>query len=314
MLKILVTGVNGFVGKHLVRELVGSGHKVYGLGLGKVHPEISDLLTRYWPCDLTSVGDVKKLPLEKIEGIINLAGLAKVGPSFDQPELYKKVNVDVLSVVGNRIIDEKLSIRILAISTGAVYEAKQKLPLTEESELITSGSPYAQSKILMEQEAKNLIAKGLDCVIARPFNHIGPGQESGFLVPDLYQKIGLALSKNESLKIGDLSTKRDYTDVRDVVRAYSGLIAAPKLSQDTYNVCSGRSLPGEQILQLLLEAMNVSSKIHVEVDPSLIRPNDPADLYGSNKPLNTDTGWSPKINIEQTIKDFVSAMQSSGLR
>lgn len=313
-MKILVTGVNGFVGKHLVRELIDSGHIVYGVGLGGAHPEIRHLLTGYWSCDLTSVNDVKKLPLKQIEGIINLAGLANIGQSFDQPEQYKKINVRVLSVIGERIVEEKLPIRVIAVSTGAVYEASQKLPLTEESELITSGSPYAQSKILMELAARKLIDQGLDCVIVRPFNHIGPGQERGFLVPDLYQNIDLAMSENQPLKIGDLSTRRDYTDVRDVVRAYSELVSAPKLSQTTYNVCSGRSIPGKKILQLILKEMNVSAKIHVEIDPSLIRPNDPSDLYGSNDALNADTGWEPKIETEQTIKDFVSAMQSSGLR
>ncbi len=177
------------------------------------------------------------------------------------------------------------------------------MPLTENSALVTSASPYALSKIAMEQEAARLKKAGLDCVVARPFNHVGPGQEGGFLVPDLYQKISQA---DESLAVGNLKTRRDYTDVRDVVKAYASLVTAPALEHLVYNVCSGRSISGETILELLLDAGGKRSLL-LQQDPSLIRPNDPEDLYGSNDRLRQATGWEPTIPLEQTIKDFVAA-------
>jgi GDP-4-dehydro-6-deoxy-D-mannose reductase len=307
MKKILVTGVNGFVGRHLVREISARGHSAVGAGREETpHPEISSVLGSYFVADLTKADDVAKLPLEEIDVVISLAGLARAGDSFKDPETYLKINVDVATVLAKEIITQKLPIRFIAISTGAAYESHQPMPLTEESKLVMEGSPYAQSKILMEQELTKLRAQGLDCVIVRPLNHIGPGQEPGFLVPDLYQKITKAQKDSEPIKVGDLSTKRDYTDVRDVARAYVTLAEAEKLEHDLYNVCSGKSVAGEDILKTLLEQMAVSQEVKIEQDPALIRPNDPKDLYGSNQRISSVADWHPTIPLGKTIADFVA--------
>src|SRR5690606_2879114 len=123
-----------------------------------------------------------------------------------------------------------------------------ELPLTEDSKLTENSSPYSQSKKLMEEAAQNLRSQGLDCVVARPFNHIGPGQLGGFLVPDLYEKIRVASKSGGNILVGNLKTKRDYTDVRDIVKAYADLAASETLDYDVYNVCSGQSRSGEEIL------------------------------------------------------------------
>jgi GDP-4-dehydro-6-deoxy-D-mannose reductase len=305
--KILVTGVGGFVGKHLARELSERGHQVVGVGIS---PEISDssvknLLSGYYACDLTSPDQVSRLPINDIEGVISLAGLAQVGPSFSEPEKYKKVNVEVLSVLAKRIINEKLKIKVVAVSTGAVYEPNQPLPITEESKLADTGSPYGQSKILMEEAAGEFRNDGLDCVIVRPFNHIGPGQEKGFLVGDLYAKIVQAKQDGQPLMVGNLNTKRDYTDVRDVVRAYADLAEQPQLNHSLYNVCSGHSVSGADILKMLLGECGVTSQIEVKVDQALIRPTDTMDIFGNYDRLKGDVNWSPQIGLDKTIKDFV---------
>ena len=134
----------------------------------------------------------------------------------------------------------------------------------------------------------------------------GLGQEGGFLVPDLYDKIQKALETDGVVMVGDLTTKRDYTDVRDVVRAYADLALAPELKEPIYNVCSGRSVSGEDILSAVLKTSGADGKITVKQDPSLIRPNDPKDLFGSNGFLSVATGWQPTIQLDQTIKDFVA--------
>jgi GDP-4-dehydro-6-deoxy-D-mannose reductase len=307
MKKILVTGTNGFVGKHLVREIANRGHQAYGAGREEaVHPEISALLSSYYVADLTKYEDIAKLPLDTFDTVISLAGLAKAGDSFKDPELYLKINVDVATVLAEEILKRKLTTRFIAISTGAVYDSNQAMPLTEESSLITEGSPYAKSKILMEEALNKLRKQGLDCIIVRPLNHIGPGQEPGFLVPDLYQKITKAQKDLEPVKVGDLSTKRDYTDVRDVARAYVNLAEAESLNNNLYNVCSGKSITGEEILKTLLNAMSATQEIKIEQDPALIRPNDPKDLYGSNQRINSVADWHPTIPLNKTIADFVA--------
>jgi GDP-4-dehydro-6-deoxy-D-mannose reductase len=304
--RILVSGINGFVGKHLATELKNRDVVVLGVGReAAIHPDIAAIVDAYYACDLTNVGDVASLPLRGIDAIINLAGFAAVGASYGQEELYMRVNVGVLTVMGERILDLGLKIHMLAISTGAVYSPDQPLPLNENSELITMGSPYALSKIAMEKEATRLRELGLNCTIARPFNHIGPGQEPGFLVPDLYKKIVSAINTNIPAEVGDLSTRRDYTDVRDVVRAYADLILSEHLDEEVYNICSGHSVSGSKIFQLLTNTIENATGIQTVVNPELIRAGDPKNLYGDNGRLNRQTGWLPRIPIEQTIQDFV---------
>ncbi|MBI1857020.1 GDP-mannose 4,6-dehydratase [Candidatus Saccharibacteria bacterium] len=362
MPKIMVTGVNGFVGKHLVRELVARKCTVTGVGRDKnVDKSLENIVSNYYSCDLTDKSAVAILPLDSIDAVINLAGLARVGESFDKPDFYKHVNVGVLSVLSERLLALSSGARVIAVSTGAVYDPRQPMPLNEgsilldlrkiarsqgksarvesgltegevalatskedrplpleiswsgdggalrKSSLITSGSPYALSKIDMEIVVSDLRSRGLDCIIARPFNHIGPGQDIGFLVPDLYTKILRANQSGGTIAVGDLTTRRDYTDVRDVVRAYADLAVAPTLQHAVYNVCSGRSVSGGKILELLLKETGQVGKINVTTDSAFIRPNDPEDLFGSNERLHNETGWQPTIPLEQTITDFVNS-------
>lgn len=308
MATILITGINGFVGKHLAHELVGQGHGVIGAGLDQqLHPELSGLIKTYVACDLTQQEAVEKLPLLQLDAVISLAGLAAVGKSFDNPELYKKVNVAVLHTICEALLRQKANPRVIAVSTGAVYDPAQPMPLVETSKLVTQGSPYAESKILMEEAAKSARDKGLDCVVVRPFNHIGPGQEPGFLVPDLYAKIKNAMETDSPVHVGNLKTKRDYTDVRDVVKAYASLALAERLQYDIYNVCSQKSVSGDEVLTTMLKAISNANGVKIEQDQSLIRPNDPLDLYGSHDRLTHDTGWQPQFAFDQTIQDFVGS-------
>lgn len=306
--KIIVTGVNGFVGAHLVHELREQGYDVLGVGReAEINPAIQSELDGYIQCDLANYEEVGQLPLSQAKAVINLAGLAAVGPSFDQPDLYMKINTAVLDTVCKAAIEQSASnLRIISISSGAVYGSQQPMPLTEDSKLDPNSSPYAASKIAMEELSLKYRAEGLDCVVARPFNHIGPGQMEGFLLPDLYKKIADLRADGGKLLVGNLTTRRDYTDVRDVVKAYISLVTAETLNNGVYNVCSGRSLSGEEILALLLKELG-HEDITPEVDPSLFRPSDAPELYGSNDRLHNDTGWQPVIPIEQTIRDFVAS-------
>ncbi len=306
MKNILITGVNGFVGKHLARELKNNDIGVFGCGLdSNLDESIKNIVDNFIPnCDLTNPEDVARLPLEEIDAIINLAGLAQVGNSFNEPDKYNDINVKVHTVVAKAIQDSNKPIRMISVSTGAVYDNHQPMPLNESSNLTKDSSPYALSKIAMERALKQFMDDDMDIVIVRPFNHIGPGQLPGFLVPDLANQI----QNNPELKVGNLNTRRDYTDVRDVVRAYRLLATKPTLNHKIYNVCSGKSVAGNDILELLLDAFD-NPNVDVAVDESKIRPNDPADVVGDNSRLISELGWQPKIPIKQTIADFVSELK-----
>jgi GDP-4-dehydro-6-deoxy-D-mannose reductase len=217
---------------------------------------------------------------------------------------YKAVNVGVLTNLCQALADKKLRPRIIAVSTAYVYDPRQALPITEQSKLIDDGSPYAESKLAMEEAIEDFRTKDLDIIIARPFNHIGPGQEPGFLVPDLFAKLKTA---KKIIKVGNLANRRDYTDVRDVVRAYADLAKAESLDFNLYNIASGKSVPGQQIFKLLLDNMGLTNKVQAVVDQKLFRPNDFADLYGSHQRLHAETGWQPQIPLQKTLEDFVAS-------
>lgn len=310
MSKVLVTGINGFVGRHLARELTKRGHTVFGAGHVETEPadEIKDHVERYLQCDITNEEQVQQLPLKDIDTIINLAGLANVGASFDKPDLYMQLNVAVLSVLGRAFFEAKPEGRIIAISTGAVYRSDQAMPLTEESLAIEEGSPYALSKLKMEEAAADFVKNSQDCIVVRPFNHIGPGQIPGFLVPDLYEKLARFKETGEAVAVGNLSTIRDYTDVRDIATAYVNLVETDKLSHNLYNACSGKGVSGEEILRQMCDAMKIDyASVELNVNQALIRPNDPPKILGDHGRLTGDTGWNPSISIEKTLQDLVAS-------
>ncbi len=309
MKRVLITGVNGFVGKHLARAFLAANYQVDGLTANEpLAKQLTGVVTNVFQCDLADRSAVSKLELSGYDVIVNLAGLANVGKSFDQPELYLRINVDVLRFIGKRALDQNPNIRLIAISSGAVYDSDQPMPLTENSAVSADTSPYAASKLAMEQAANKLQVDGLDCIVVRPFNHFGLGQESGFILPDLYDGLVRAVSKNEPLSVGNLTTKRDYTDVRDIVQAYVLLADAPKstLTKKLYNVCSGTPLSGKDILEALRRQIPKTSAVEILEDKTRFRKNDPQELVGSNERLVADTGWQPKIELTKTIRDFVT--------
>jgi GDP-4-dehydro-6-deoxy-D-mannose reductase len=141
--------------------------------------------------------------------------------------------------------------------------------------------------------------------VARPFNHIGPHQGPGFLLPDLLRQLRSS-PPDRPLRVGNLATRRDYTDVRDVARAYLALATAPELAHDVYNVASGSSHSGLEILEALSAALGRATP-PLEVDESLIRATDPPLIVGDAARLRSDTGWSPTVPFATTIADTVAA-------
>jgi len=309
---VFVLGVNGFVGQHLARELKNSGCRVVGIGnTENLASGLTEVVDSYIQCDLADSSVTSKLDLSKANSIINLAGLANVGASFSNEEEYLRINRLVHTNICDALEKSKqFNTRVIAVSTGAVYDSSETMPLKETSKVISKGSPYALSKLQMEKALKSYQKKGLDIITVRPFNHTGPGQGPGFLVPDLLFQLRSLEPQAREILVGNLSSKRDYTDVRDIVCAYRLLALAPTgdLSSRLYNICSGVSTSGQSILSMLLEELGLTDKITIKIDLERIRPNDPADIYGSRNLLSQDTGWSPRITLAQTLHDFVTSL------
>ncbi len=314
MSRVLVTGVNGFVGHHVAEQLRERGEEVIGVGnQSELQDNLGAIVDEYIGCDLTNPKEVAKIALSGVDAIINLAGFASVGDSRGKGEIYNSVNVGVHAVLYQECINQGVKPRIIAISTGAVYDSSQPLPITEESSLVEDDktNEYVVSKKKTEEAVTKFTELGLRCIIARPFNHTGTGQMPGFLLPDLYDQIIASQASGEPLMVGNLSTKRDFTDVRDVAKAYIDLALCDedKLRHNVYNICSGRSVAGQTILDILARTIGISD-LATEIDKSKIRPNDVMDIYGSSDKLHADTGWQPLIPIEQTIEDFVKNKKS----
>lgn len=291
----MVTGANGFVGTHLVRELEANDIEV--IAINGPQATVGTAL------DLCDTGAVSELNFSDIDAVIHLAGMANVGRSFDEPQPYITSSALMTTNILEAMRVQSSKARFILVSTGAVYASNQELPITENS-VVTPSSPYAVSKIVAETLCEYYGSRGLDCIVARPFNHIGPGQLPGFLVPDLIEQVNHSLQATNTLKVGNLKTKRDYTDVRDVARAYRLLATATTLQHRIYNICSGTSLSGETILAELVKNIPGSENIQIEVDPLKLRPNDVMDIYGSNDHLKHDTDWQPQIAIQETIADI----------
>jgi GDP-4-dehydro-6-deoxy-D-mannose reductase len=212
--------------------------------------------------------------------------------------LYINTNIGIQVNLFQAAIAQNVTPRFLIISSGSLYDPKAPLPISESSP-INPSSPYAVSKLGQEQMAQYYSQRGFECIVARPFNHIGPGQGPGFIVPDLAQQI----VTGETVKVGNLDSERDYTDVRDIARAYRLLLENGKAGE-TYNVCSGKSVSGHQILDGLQKAAGSSAA--VEQDPSRMRPADNPVIYGSHDKLTADTGWQPEIKLETTLADVIA--------
>ncbi len=308
--EIVITGVNGFVGEHLARHLQDSNFSVRGVGReAEPNPNVAPYVDTYQSADLLNPSQVSELVLKNAAAIIHLAGLASVAESFDKPELYKSGNAEMTGNLLHAAKEQGFVGRVIAISTGALYSPAQEMPLSEGSQTVES-SPYAIGKLRAEEVIKQHKADGLDVVIARPFNHIGPGQGNGFLVADLFDQLQTAKESGSlEINVGNLATKRDYTDVRDIVKAYTQLATADSLEHDIYNISSGTSLSGFDILSYLQEAMNLTS-IKPTVDPSKVRPTDAMDIVGDSTRIQSELGWNITSSPKKAVEDFVSRRQS----
>ena len=299
---VAITGVNGFVGHHVARELVRSGYNVVGIGRDSdPSSDLAGILGEYVSADLTTGWPA----LPKITAVIHLAGLASVGDSFAMPQEYIATNSAMVTAMCESLLAGGDRVRVVGVSSGAVYASGSGAALDEESPIFSS-SPYVVSKLLLENQLSYYVNRGLDCVTVRPFNHSGPGQGSGYLIPDLVERARAAARSGSTMTVGNLDTARDYTDVRDVAIAYRLLATTPTLAHRLYNLSTGVAVAGTEILAMTLEALSAED-VPVERVPSLMRPTDAPLIAGDSTRLRHDVGWAPGISLRQTIHDVVAA-------
>lgn len=297
-MRALVTGATGFAGAHLMSALQQSeGVDAFGTSLSQSQGD------RILRVDLTDPDAVVALLQDlRPETIYHLAAFASPALSHKQPVEAVTSTLTMQINLYQACLSLGLKPRIVLVSSGQIYgmTADSQLPLAETAPMDFS-SPYSVAKAAQENLVSMYAKLGLESVIARPFNHIGPGQQPGYLVADLAKQIAdLERAGGGLLRVGNLDSRRDFTDVRDIVRAYI-VLAATGNAGEAYNVCSGTSRSGREILDLLLQSAR--TKIEIEQDPARMRPADIPDLRGDSRKIRVDTGWSPAIPIEQTLSE-----------
>ena len=307
MKKILITGISGFAGSFLAEELLKKDFEIFGTYLldkslsniagikNKVNLIKLDLL------DYEKVSqEIKKI---KPEIVFHLAAIAATSQSFNNPsEIFtNNVSAQLNLLEALRLAD--LNPKILIVSSAEVYGAvsKENLPIDEDTPLLPLNT-YAVSKLSQDfLGLQYFLTYKMDITRVRPSNHIGPRQSPNFVVSDFAKKIAeVEKGKADSIKVGNLETRRDFTDVRDMVKAY-GLFIDLKTSGEVYNIGSGKSYLISDILDKLIKMSKVPVK--VEVDKSLFRPSDNPELVCDSSKFRSLTGWNPQIHIDKTLKD-----------
>jgi GDP-4-dehydro-6-deoxy-D-mannose reductase len=294
--RVLVTGSSGFVGPWLVAHLKAEGDEVFEL------PETLD------------IGDVEAysaaVAAARPEGIYHLAAQSNVMRSWQDPAGTFTVNALGTLNLCTMAADLGPPPRLLLISSSEVYGrvAPERMPVNEDEPLAPT-TPYAASKAAAEMVALQAwLGRGLEVVRARAFNHSGPGQAGGFVVPDLASQVVLA-SRGELDRIttGNLDVSRDFTDVRDVVRAYR-LLLVHGVPGGVYNVCRGEAFLVADILRRLMTI--AGTDVPVWTDPARARPADVLRHVGDPTRIKALAGWEPEITLDQTLSDVLSAFQA----
>lgn len=296
-MKALVTGSHGFVGPHLVEHLRASGDEVA-------------TADRSTGTDVLDAGSIReRLEAVQPEVIYHLAGFADVGASWDEPVEAFRVNAEGVlhTLVAARAAGVR---RVLVVSSADVYGRVEAadLPLREDQPLAPI-SPYGASKVAAEFLAiQAWLGHGLETVRVRSFNHIGPGQSPRFIAAAMAWRIAEAeRDGSETVPVGNVTPRRDFTDVRDVVRAYRAAMVGGAPGE-VYNVASGRDTSIDSLCRQLIDA--AERPLRLEPDPDLQRPVDNPISVGDSTRLRDATGWAPQIPFATTIEDLLADARS----
>ncbi|RMG95199.1 MAG: SDR family oxidoreductase [Chloroflexi bacterium] len=307
-MRVFVTGATGFAGSHLIDALLAEQHEIFAL----VHSASSPRSLPTHPRLHAVQGDLLDLPgLRKVvqevqpEVIYHLAGQASPALSWRNPA--QTLSVNTIGTV--HVLEAAVAIgrpRVVVVTSADIYGHLQEadLPLTELS-LPHPRHPYGVSKYAAGQLVSVYWQRyKLPVVEARPFNHIGPRQTLGFVVPDFASQLAAIKlgARPPVISVGNLDAQRDFTDVRDVVRAYQ-LLAEKGKPGEAYLICSGKPTAVATILETLIDLVGI--EVTVQRDENRMRPAEVPCVYGSYAKLAQDTNWKPQISLRQTLSDVL---------
>ena len=311
--KFLITGSSGFVSKHFLDYLESLSEHSSVMGIDLHTPEFDVTKFHRVECKFESLDLLDKDAMQNIiyqyqpSYILHLAAYSSVSFSWKNPILSFQNNTNIFLNLIEAVRTLGLKTRILSVGSSEEYGnvSEKDIPLREDMPL-SPVSPYAVARISQEMLSQ-IYAKGynIDVVITRSFNHVGPGQKDVFAISSFAKQVAEASLKRAqkvTVTTGDLRIIRDFTDVRDVVRAYYGLLKKGE-SGEIYNVCSGQ---GSSLSEILSKIGNVAAvEIEHIVDPKLVRPQDNRVIIGSNEKIKQSLGWNLEIPLATSLKDVV---------
>lgn len=302
MKKYLVTGVNGFVGQYFVSCL-------------REHENDADILG----VDITDTSNIEKIKYKKAnlcdketvfeilseykpDYIVHLAAMSSVAQSWQEPADCFLNNTSAFLHIAEAVRIHSLNCRILSVGSSEEYGVYNK-PMQEDFNLHPK-SPYSVARVSQEYLSKLYVDRfGIDIVMTRSFNHIGPRQNERFVIPSfIKQLVEISQGAENKMMVGNIDVIRDFLDVRDVVEAYSLILQKGKI-REVYNVCSGQGYKLREIIEETAKILNIEPQI--VVDESRIRPNDMARVIGDNTKLKTQLGWEQKFTLQDTLSDII---------
>lgn len=299
MKKVLIFGIGGLVGAYLASELQAHGYEVYGSDLhakkiGNVSVIAADLLNA--ASVETVIRDIEP------DVIINLAAISSVGQSWGMPQVTMQVNVIGALNILEAARKQQTKPKIMFIGSSEEYIVSDK-PMSESTPL-DANNPYGISKITQERFAALYREQyGLKVYCVRPFNHTGVGQRDSFVLPSFCKQVAEIEKSGRSgvIKVGNLAVRRDFSHVKDIVRAYR-MILESKDDTQIYNVGSGKAYGLDELLEYITSLS--SQKITVEIDPALVRPVDTPVICCDYSKIKRELGWEPKLTVFNALQEL----------
>ncbi|MGM0113099.1 GDP-mannose 4,6-dehydratase [Enterococcus sp. DIV0187] len=301
MSRILIFGIGGFVGKYLAKEFLDAGYTVIGSDL-KEPTKLCKRVT-FIKADIVNNQEVfEVINRAQPEMIINLAGISSVGSSWSIPQTTITVNVIGALNILEAVKRYKITSKIMFIGSSEEYKSKNE-PMNEKTQL-SANNPYGISKITQS----NFISLyrdyyGMKIYEVRPFNHTGVGQKDTFVLPSFCKQVA-EIEKNKNggtINVGNLNIKRDFSHVKDIVRAYRLIIESDDY-QVVYNVGSGKSYELNDLLNYIIKLS--SQNIKIEIDPDRFRLTDTPIIQSDNSLIRSKLGWEPRNTVFDALKEI----------
>ncbi len=310
--KYLITGFSGFVAKHFLDFLDQQQIPAYVLGVDIHKPEFNIYGFQHVRCSFEKTDLLNKDEVDNIiyqfqpTYILHLASFSSVAFSWKNPVASFANNTNIFLNLLEKVRNMNLNCRILSIGSSEEYGnvESDKLPLTEKHDL-NPISPYAVARVSQEMLSRIYVdGYGMDIIMTRSFNHIGPGQRDLFVISSFAkQLVEIKRAGNEGkLVTGDTSIIRDFVDVRDVVKAYYLLFKKGRKGE-IYNVCSGNGTSLNEIIDTMAKELSIT--LYKEINPSLIRPNDNKKIIGSNNKIVAETDWELSYMLKNSLTDIL---------